>query len=90
MTPRLYIGTAGLSVWYSDDLGETLQRFWGTSGLYSETRVWALSSHPDRPGQLLAGTDSGIYRLDIASEKMDPPSLADGYALYLVGRALTA
>ena len=21
MTPRLYIGTAGLSVWYSDDLG---------------------------------------------------------------------
>ena len=39
MAPRLYIGTAGLSVWYSDDLGETLQRFWGTSGMYSETRV---------------------------------------------------
>jgi len=49
MTPRLYIGTAGLSVWYSDDLGETLHRFWGTSGLYSETRVWALASHPERP-----------------------------------------
>src|ERR1044072_5965771 len=49
MTPRLYIGTAGLSVWYSDDLGETLHRFWGTSGLYSETRVWALASHPARP-----------------------------------------
>jgi photosystem II stability/assembly factor-like uncharacterized protein len=69
MTPRLYIGTAGLSVWYSDDLGETLNRFWGTSGLYSETRVWALSSHPARPGELFAGTDSGIYRLDIASGK---------------------
>jgi hypothetical protein len=38
MTPRLYIGTAGLSVRYSDDLGETLQRFRGTSGLYSETQ----------------------------------------------------
>ena len=24
MMPRLYVGTAGLSVWYSDDLGETL------------------------------------------------------------------
>src|SRR5205814_7112837 len=69
MTPRLYIGTAGLSVWYSDDLGETLQRFWGASGLYSETRVWALSAHPERPGELLAGTDSGIYRLDTASGK---------------------
>ena len=69
MTPRLDIGTAGLSVWYSNDLGETLERFWGTSGLYSETRIWALSSHPDRPGDLIAGTDSGIYRLDIASGK---------------------
>jgi photosystem II stability/assembly factor-like uncharacterized protein len=67
MTPRLYIGTAGLSVWYSDDLGETLNRFWGTSGLYSETRVWALVAHPARPGTLLAGTDSGVYRLDTAS-----------------------
>ena len=60
MTPRLYIGTAGLSVWYSDDLGETLQRFWGASGMYSETRVWALSAHPERPGDLLAGTDRGV------------------------------
>ena len=67
MAPRLYIGTAGLSVWYSDDLGETLQRFWGTSGMYSETRVWALAAHPQRPDELLAGTDSGIYRLDIAA-----------------------
>jgi hypothetical protein len=38
MTPRLYIGTAGLSARSSDDLGETLQRFRGTSGLYSETQ----------------------------------------------------
>jgi photosystem II stability/assembly factor-like uncharacterized protein len=85
MRPRLYIGTAGLSVWYSDDLGETLERFWGTSGLYSETRVWALSSHLDRPGQLLAGTDSGIYRLDIASGKWTHlPSPMDTLCLWSV------
>jgi hypothetical protein len=41
MTPRLYIGTAGLSVWYSDDLGETLQRFWGTARRLTETRALA-------------------------------------------------
>jgi hypothetical protein len=81
MTPRLYIGTAGLSVWYSDDLGETLQRFWGASGMYSETRVWALSAHPERPGELLAGTDTGIYRLDIASGKwIHLPSIMDDCA----------
>ena len=67
MTPRLYIGTAGLSVWHSDDLGQTLTRMLGNTGLYSETRVWALSSHPSRPNELLAGTDSGIHRLDIAA-----------------------
>ncbi len=90
MTPRLYIGTAGLSVWYSDDLGETLQRFWGTSGMYSETRVWALAAHPERPGELLAGTDSGIYRLDIAGGKWTHLPSETGRALHLVGRALAA
>jgi hypothetical protein len=88
MTPRLYIGTAGLSVWYSDDLGETLERFWGTSGMYSETRVWALSSHPDRPGELLAGTDSGIYRLDIASGTWTHlPSPMDTLCIWSVARS---
>ena len=88
MTPRLYIGTAGLSVWYSDDLGETLQRFWGASGMYSETRVWALSAHPERPGELLAGTDTGIYRLDIASGKwVHLPSVMDDLCIWSVARS---
>jgi photosystem II stability/assembly factor-like uncharacterized protein len=69
MKPRLYIGTVGLSVWHSDDLGETLTRMLGDTGLYSESRVWALSAHPSRPDELLAGTDSGLYRLDIPSRK---------------------
>jgi hypothetical protein len=88
MTPRLYIGTAGLSVWYSDDLGETLQRFWGTSGMYSETRVWALSAHPERPGELLAGTDSGVYRLDIASGTwIHLPSIMDDLCIWSVAHS---
>ena len=88
VTPRLYIGTAGLSVWYSDDLGETLQRFWGTSGMYSETRVWALAAHPQRPGELLAGTDSGIYRLDIAGGKWTHlPSPMDSLCIWSVARS---
>ena len=69
MTPRLYVGTAGLSVWHSDDLGETFNRMLADTGLYSETRVWALSYSPSRPNELLAGTDSGIHRLDIAKRQ---------------------
>lgn len=69
MTPRLYIGTCGLSVWHSDDLGQTLTRMLGDTGLYSESRIWSLSADPSRPNELLAGTDSGIYRLDIAARK---------------------
>jgi photosystem II stability/assembly factor-like uncharacterized protein len=88
VTPRLYIGTAGLSVWYSDDLGETLHRFWGTSGMYSETRVWALASHPQRPDELLAGTDSGIYRLDIPAAKWTQlPSQMDELCIWSVARS---
>ena len=67
MKPRLYIGTGGFSVWYSDDLGENFDRMWGTTGLYSESRVWALNWHQDRPGEMLVGTDSGIHRLDTGS-----------------------
>ena len=88
MAPRLYIGTAGLSVWYSDDLGETLQRFWASSGMYSETRIWALAAHPQRPDELLAGTDSGLYRLDVASGKWTHlPSEMDTLCIWSVTRS---
>ena len=58
----LCVGTAGTSVWFSRDLGETWDRPYSESGLYLESRVWALSAHPGRPGEVLAGTDSGVYR----------------------------
>lgn len=62
MSNLLCVGTAGMSVWFSRDLGETWTRPYIESGLYLEARVWALSAHPARPGEVLAGTDSGIYR----------------------------
>ncbi len=60
----LYVATNGLSVWSSNDLGETIGRMPSGAGMYSGSHVWALATHPKLPGQLLAGTDSGIYRLD--------------------------
>ena len=63
MQPRLYLGTIGLSVWFTDDFGDSLGRYLSDSGLYSESRIWALARHPAAPDEILAGTDSGIYRL---------------------------
>ena len=64
----LCVGTAGTSVWFSRDLGETWERPYSESGLYLESRVWALSAHPARSGEVLAGTDSGVYRWSEASK----------------------
>ncbi len=46
MDTRLCVGTCGMSVWFSDDLGESWTRPYSESGLYLEARVWALSWHP--------------------------------------------
>ena len=64
MDVDLYVGTAGTSVWFSRDRGESWIRPYSESGLYLESRVWALSAHPARPGTVLAGTDQGIHRWD--------------------------
>lgn len=69
MTPRLYIGTCGFSLWYSEDFGETLVRLLSDSGLYSETRIFSLCTHPAVPDELLAGTNSGIHRLNLKTRK---------------------
>ena len=49
MPNLLCVGTAGMSVWFSRDDGETWIRPYIESGLYLEARVWALSAHPQRP-----------------------------------------
>jgi photosystem II stability/assembly factor-like uncharacterized protein len=69
MTPQLYVATNGLSVWSSRDLGETISRMPSSTGMYSGSQVWALAVHPSAPGVLLAGTDSGVYRLDAAAQR---------------------
>jgi len=63
---RLYIATNGLSVWYSDDCGDTIQRMQSQTGLYSGSQVWALADVVDPGNGILAGTETGLYRLDSA------------------------
>ena len=51
------------AVWFSDDEGKAWNRLLTpTGGLYNEARCWALATHAKRPGELLAGTDQGLYR----------------------------
>ncbi|HEY7713472.1 MAG TPA: hypothetical protein VIE90_03155 [Candidatus Binatia bacterium] len=65
---HLYVATNGLSVWSSSDLGETLLRMSTGTGMYSGSQVWALALHPSLPHVLLAGTNTGVYRLDQQEE----------------------
>jgi Sortilin, neurotensin receptor 3, len=65
---HLYVATNGLSVWSSGDLGETLLRMSTGTGMYSGSQVWALALHPSLLHVLLAGTNTGIYRLDQEEE----------------------
>jgi len=56
--------------------------------MYSETRVWALATHPGRLDEILAGTDSGIYRLDVAGGKWTHlPSQMDDLCVWSVTRS---
>ena len=69
MKPRLYIATNGLSVWYSDDLGESLLRTQTAAGLYSGAAVWGLAYHPSNSGEILCGTSEGIFQLNPKSQQ---------------------
>ncbi|RMF07619.1 MAG: hypothetical protein D6763_11825 [Alphaproteobacteria bacterium] len=78
--PVVYAASIGHSGWFSHDLGESWQRAhtnWG--GIYNESRCWCFAIHPDRPGELLAGTDQGIYRWDPRVQRWNyVPSPMDG------------
>ena len=88
MAVRLDVGTSGMSVWFSDDLGETWERPYSESGLYLEARVWALSRHPAEPGRIYAGTDSGIYRWESEAAKWNHlPSPMDGLCTWALAQA---
>lgn len=83
MTIQVYAGTAGHSAWFSDDLGESFFHPNSHSGMYLESRVWNLASHPARPDRLFAATDLGLFRWDEAPARWThlPSELGDAWAV---------
>lgn len=70
MNVTAYAASVGHSVWFSHDLGESWNRAnTNTGGIYNESRCWCVSVHPDRPGEVLSGTDQGIYRWDHRADR---------------------
>jgi photosystem II stability/assembly factor-like uncharacterized protein len=60
------------SVWFSRDEGVSWNRLLTpTGGFYNEARTWCLSTHPDRPGEVLAGSDQGLYRYTEETGRFD-------------------
>jgi photosystem II stability/assembly factor-like uncharacterized protein len=82
---KVYAGTVGWGVWVSDDLGETWN--FAFKGVYSECRVWALSTHDQEPGVVWAGTDQGLLRQDADGNAVHVPSPADGARIWAVSQA---
>ena len=60
MSLALHVGTIGMSVWSSEDRGETFDRRFN-AGLYGECRVFSLTTQPAGGSRLFAGTDEGLY-----------------------------
>lgn len=78
MKPQLYIATNGLSVWSSNDLGESLRRAQTSQGIYTGSHVWGLATHPTKP-EVMVGTEGGLYRFDQTAATYTPlPSPMDG------------
>jgi photosystem II stability/assembly factor-like uncharacterized protein len=68
---QIVVGTATTMAWSSSDEGKSWSRM--AKGInYPATPAWALSSHPARPGELLAGTDNGVMRWCSAAEGWVP------------------
>lgn len=80
---KFYAGTAGHSVWFSDDRGANWIHPNSHSGMYTEARAWAFSSHPADPEHLYAGTDMGVFRWDesVAAWTHLPSPMQDVWAL---------
>lgn len=60
------------AVWFSHDEGAGWSRLpTPTGGLYNEARCWSVATHAERPGEILAGTDQGLYRYTLAKGRFD-------------------
>ena len=89
MDVTAYAASVGHSTWFSHDLGESWNRAHTTSGgIYNESRCWCLSVHPDRSGEVLSGTDLGVYRWDQAAGRWNHiPSPMDGLHILQLAQA---
>lgn len=58
---HVYVGTAGHSVWFSEDGGQSFVHPNSHSGMYLEARVWCFCAHSSQPNRLWAATDMGLY-----------------------------
>lgn len=60
------------AVWFSHDEGNSWNRLpTPTGGFYNEARCWSVATHASRPGEVLAGTDQGLYRYSESAERFD-------------------
>ncbi len=77
------------SVWISEDEGESWNRLpTPTGGFYNEARCWSVNTHHARPGEVLAGTDQGLYRFTEDSGRFDYiPSPMDSLHILQIARA---
>ena len=89
MNVTAYAASVGHSIWFSHDLGETWNRaFTPTGGIYNESRAWCVATHPARPGDVLAGTDLGVYRWTVAGDRWEHlPSPMDGLHILQIGQS---
>jgi len=74
------------AVWFSRDEGVSWSRLsTPTGGFYNEARCWSVATHPERPGELLAGTDQGLYRYTAKTERFDyvPSPMDDLHVLQI-------
>lgn len=87
--PLVYAASVGHSCWFSRNLGETWQRAnTHSGGMYNECRIWSLSVHPDLPGEVLAGTDDGLYRWVETDKRWNYiPSPMDGLHILKVAQS---
>jgi len=60
------------AVWFSHDEGVSWSRLLTpTGGFYNEARCWSVAVHADLPGEVLAGTDQGLYRFTQEKQRFD-------------------
>jgi len=75
-------------VWLSHDDGESWARLLTpTGGFYNEARCWSVEAHPARPGEVLVGTDQGLYRHNPSQGRFDYiPSPMDNLHILKIAR----